>query len=40
MAKMGKDAQLYHCWEKIPTEIISDLILAYSVLANRDIIKV
>lgn len=36
----GKDAQLHHHWEEIPTENMSHLILVYSVMANEAITKV
>lgn len=36
---MRKDAQLHHQWGKIPTEIMSNLILVYSVMANEAINK-
>lgn len=36
---MRKDAQLHHHWEKIPTEIMSNIILVYSVMANEAINK-
>lgn len=40
MVRMRKYAQLHHHWEKIPTEIMSNLILVYSVMLNEAIIKV